>query len=291
MRYGLLLALCLPLAACSINVDNDEKTGDIRKVHVSIGGMGGVKGNGVVTKESRTLTAVKTVKSTGSMDVDVRIGDTPSMVVEGDENLVKLVVTEQVGDKLIIKTEGAFSTEQGLKVSIVTPALASLENTGSGDVTVRGLAGGDLLVESTGSGETSLSGKLGKLTVRMVGSGDLVGDGLLPTDVKIDVLGSGEAKLGRIEVDRFEAAIKGSGGVEASGLAKMLEGNVMGSGELDLQGLQSQEAKLDLMGSGDMRVHAVASVIANAMGSGDITIWGKPAKQQLSGENARLAAE
>ncbi|QNM95116.1 head GIN domain-containing protein [Chitinimonas koreensis] len=285
MRTSLLLVLCLPLAACSIDVDHDEKSGDVKKVHVSIGSVGGVHGNGTIKSETRTVAAVKKVQATGSVDVDIRIGSTPSLTVEADENLLSMIHTEQTGDTLTIRTEGSFSTNHPFKVTLVTPSVEALTHTGSGDVDLAGLAGGDLAVESTGSGDTRLGGKVGKLTLRLVGSGDLSGDGLMPSQAKVELMGSGDVDLGRIEVERFEVAVNGSGRVSANGTARTLSGKVMGSGDLELGQLQAEDAELELVGSGNIEAYAKQSVKARASGSGDLTVHGSPAKQELSGKN------
>ncbi|GAB3244483.1 head GIN domain-containing protein [Chitinimonas naiadis] len=271
-------------------MDNDDKSGDVKNIHVSIGSIGGVQGNGKMASETRPLKAFTVLDSSGAIDVEARIGDTPSLTVEGDENLLQYIQTAQVGDKLVISTKRSFSSKQTVKVIVVTPSLRELKHTGSGDVQLAGLNGGDLQVESTGSGETQLSGKLGALTLRMVGSGDFVGEQLSPASVKVDVLGSGDVRLGKVEVDSFEATVKGSGSIAAEGKTKSLKGSVMGSGDLKFEELRSQTAELELMGSGDITAYASESVSANARGSGDIVVHGKPAKQDFTGKHVSLAS-
>ncbi|WP_179958349.1 head GIN domain-containing protein [Chitinimonas arctica] len=290
MKSSLLLALCLPLAACNVHVGTDEKSGEVREINISVTGENELAGNGKHASQTRTVGAVKEVEATGRVDVQIRIGATPSLTVEGDENLLAEVVTEQAGDKLIIRNKRSFSSKGPLKVILVTPAVAVLRSTGSGDISVEGLAGGDLKLESTGSGDIKLAGQLGLLTARLVGSGDLQSETLKPANITLDLLGAGEVTMGSVDVDRFEANLKGSGTITASGTAKTLVGSVLGSGDLQLEQLHAHTAELQLMGSGDIIAYASTSVTAAAMGSGEIIIHGKPAKQQLSGDNASLAS-
>ncbi|WP_269533000.1 head GIN domain-containing protein [Chitinimonas sp. BJYL2] len=290
MKLLLIPALGLMLTACSIHVDTDEKTGDVRNVHVSIGSLGGVKGNGKAATENRTMAAVKEVESTGSVDVDIRIGDTPGLVVSGDENLLPLIETEVSGDRLTIRTRKSFSTDQPLKVVVTTPSLSRVKHTGSGDVSVDGLKEGDLDVESTGSGETRVAGKVASLGLRMIGSGDFSGESLMPANVKVDLTGSGDVLLGSVTVERFEASIKGSGSVTAKGIAKQLVGSVMGSGDLQLDALKSETAEVSVLGSGDVAISASQAIKATATGSGEITVHGQPAKQEINGKNVTIVS-
>lgn len=290
MKTALFLALCLPLAACSIHVDHDEQSGDIKKVNISIG-HSRTEGNGLNQSEARPLAldAVRAVSTTGGLDVDIRIGSPASLKVEGDSNLLKLVETELDGDKLIIRQVRGYDSDNELRVHLVLPQLARLENTGSGEVSLAGLAAGDLAVRMTGSGETRLAGKLAQLDAELIGSGDLVATELMPSSVKVAVLGSGDAQLGKQVLSHLDADVKGSGSISASGTAGTLRAAVLGSGDVQLRDLQANDATVELLGSGDVAVYAVQSISATAKGSGDIVVYGKPPKQSLSGENARLA--
>jgi hypothetical protein len=288
MKYVIVLAACLGLCACGIHIETDEKSGDIKSVHISIADFGNKQGNGESKTETRQVGAIKTVEATGPMDVEVSIGSTPGLSVEADANLLADIETVQQGDRLIIRTRKSFKSDHAPVVRLVTPSLLAIQNTGSGDVSVGGLDGGELSLDSTGSGDTRLRGKLAVLNVHLVGSGDLEAGELTPGKVTIDVLGSGDAKFGQVSTDQFSAAVKGSGSVTASGSTKALTGNVLGSGDLNLADLHADSADIELLGSGDVSVFASQSVRVHAMGSGDVKVHGKPAKQDIHGEHVSI---
>jgi len=285
----MLLLGCLLLAACDIRIDNDEKSGDVKNIHVSIGSLGGLKGNGKQASETRTLKAVKELDVSGALTVLVSIGSTPSLSVSGDENLLPYVVTEQQGERLVIHTQRQLSPREPIKVTVVMPALSYLKHTGSGRLEVAGLAGGDLQLEATGSGETQIGGKVASLSARLVGSGDVTGQQLVADSMDVEVLGSGDVRLGKIETGSLRASIKGSGSVAAEGTTRELKGSVMGSGDLHFKELQARTAELEIMGSGDISAYASESVKADAKGSGDIVVYGKPPRQAFSGKHVSLA--
>lgn len=285
----MLLLGCLLLAACDIRIDNDEKSGDVKNIHVSLGSLGGLQGNGKLLDETRKLTTVKEIDASGALTVQVSIGSTPSLSVSGDENLLPYVLTEQQGERLVIHTQRSLSPKQPIKVTVVMPALSYLKHTGSGRLEVAGLNGGDLQVEATGSGETELGGKVRSLSARLVGSGDLTGQQLIADSMDVDVLGSGDVRLGKIETGSLRASIKGSGSVAAEGRAREVKGRIMGSGDIHFKDLQSHTAELEIMGSGDISAYASESVKADAKGSGEIVVYGKPARQSFSGKHVSLA--
>ena len=53
-----------------------------------------VSGNGDVREESRNISDIHSVKSSGSIDVEIKSGNTYALVVENDENLLQYVITD-----------------------------------------------------------------------------------------------------------------------------------------------------------------------------------------------------
>jgi len=287
MKSLLVLPAIALLAACSITVEHDDKTGDFKQVHVSIGTIfhgDTVRGNGSVQTETRTLADVHDIEVVGPVDVDVSVGEAPSVEVRGDSNLLHLVNTTVNGDTLVI-TGGKAVGEDKLSVKVVVRELHVLRNAGPGDIHVTGLEGGNLEFESTGPGDTKLEGQLASLRVRQVGSGDLDTSVLKAGALDVSVLGSGDVSLGTLSADKLVVSVNGSGGVTASGTAKSLNGNVLGSGDINFEKLHADDVVLELMGSGDISVYATQSVQARVTGTGDVTIHGNPAKRVVSGQN------
>lgn len=285
MKALLAIPFGLALMGCSISVDHDTQSGDVKDVHISIGSPLAKSGNGQVTMEKRQIAAVKQIVASGPFDVDVTVGGAPGVVVTGDSNLLQFIHTTVQGEQLTISMEQHFSSQHHLRVQVSTPALDALSNTGSGDVTVTGLNGGDFRLDATSSGDTSLAGKVVNLTAHIVGSGDLDGDKLAASNVNLDLLGSGSVNFANLAVDRFEATLKGSGDVKASGTARQVKASVMGSGDVGLESLHAESAELDVMGSGDIEAYASKSVHAHSMGSGEITVHGSPAERDVNGKN------
>ncbi|MBC7722662.1 MAG: DUF2807 domain-containing protein, partial [Pedobacter sp.] len=64
-----------------------------------------VKGSGVLTTEVRTVSNAEKIKSMGSFNVEITPGATTSVKIEGDDNLVKHIITESRNGVLVIKIE------------------------------------------------------------------------------------------------------------------------------------------------------------------------------------------
>lgn len=287
MKYLYAVAAGLMLTACTVKVEHDGKSGDVKAIHISIANFDHAASEGTRT-ETRQVMPLTSLETAGPVNLEVEIGPTPSLTVSGDADLVAKVLTEQKGDHLVVRMETGISVDTPPTVHLVTPTLAALRNTGSGDIEIKGLDGSALTLDSTGSGDTSLSGKVASLTAHMVGSGDLDAEHLQVGQLDINVLGSGDAKLGEVSAEHVEAAVHGSGSVTASGSTKSLKGALQGSGDLNLAGLHAESVEVDVLGSGDASVFASQSVRAYANGTGNIHVHGKPPTHDLRGENATL---
>jgi hypothetical protein len=288
MKALLAIPFGLALVGCSISVDHDTQSGDVKDVHISVGSPMVTNGNDHVISENRSIAAVKAIESTGPVDVEVTVGGAPGVTVTGDSNLLQYIRTTVQGEVLTIDMSQRFSSGHHLAVKVSTPTLDALRNTGSGDINVSGLTGGDFKLDSTSSGDTKLVGKVGTLIAHVVGSGDLDGESLAANNVLLDLLGSGSVNFENLAVDRFETHVKGSGDVKASGTAKQVTASVMGSGDVVLADLRAESADLEVMGSGDIEAFASKSVHARSMGSGDVTVHGNPQQRDISGKSVSV---
>ncbi len=105
----------------------------------SLGCQIGIKGSGVAKTETRQLADFKSISNEAVGDVIVTIGDTQSVEVTIDDNLMPLLVTEVENGVLKIKTTGSFSTSLGLNVKVTVPSLESLRSSGVGNTKIEGL--------------------------------------------------------------------------------------------------------------------------------------------------------
>jgi len=103
MRTLLALAVAATLSGCIIVA---APPGGDYAVHTPFSSSKTVEGDGVATRDVRQVAALTGLDVGGSMIVEVRVGAAPSLVVEGDSNLVHLVQTETRGSTLRIGTEG-----------------------------------------------------------------------------------------------------------------------------------------------------------------------------------------
>ncbi|MFC4232823.1 head GIN domain-containing protein [Parasediminibacterium paludis] len=197
-----------------------------------------IKGSGVMATEVRTISDAEKIKAVGSFDVEIMPGTSTSLKIEGDDNLIKHIITEKKDGYLVIRMDEGigYLTENKLVVYITTPHLEAITSAGSGNVTTKG--------KFTGSN---------KLKVSLAGSGN--------TDIEVNT-------------PTIEASIAGSGDIKMKGETKDLTIKIAGSGNFNGDELKAENAEADIAGSGDVKIFADVKLDAHIAGSGSVLYQG-----------------
>ncbi|MBW2276234.1 MAG: DUF2807 domain-containing protein, partial [Deltaproteobacteria bacterium] len=193
------------------------------------GDLLGVKGSGKPGSEQRQVSPFSEVRISGGIDVKIHTAKETTCTVSGDDNIVPLVVTENVGSSLKIYTRENVRPKTPITIVLTTPALARLDLSGSCDADVHGVHGAGLGVEISGSGDVDLVGiDVDRLDVDVSGSGDVSASGSADR-VEFEVSGSGDGRMGALCTKDTVFRVSGSGSVEVA-VTHTLEARISGSG-------------------------------------------------------------
>ena len=214
-----------------------------------------VKGSGVLATETRTINSAEKIKSQGSFDVEITPGKETSLKIEGDDNLIKHIITENKDGFLVIKMEDNinYSTDNKLVVYITTPYIQLVSVAGSGNIITKG---------------------------KFSGSDQL----------KVSLSGSGDADL-EVNTPKVEASIAGSGNIKVEGETQDVVVRIAGSGNFNGEDLKAENADAHIAGSGDIKVFAATKLDVHIAGSGTVYYKGNAAVTQKitgSGEVKKL---
>ncbi|RYE22721.1 MAG: DUF2807 domain-containing protein [Sphingobacteriaceae bacterium] len=215
-----------------------------------------VKSSSIETQD-RKLSGFHAIASSGSFDVVMSQGNTESVRVKADAEVINEVVTEVKNGTLMIHSKNNHNwgmshlwINKPIIIYVVAKDLNSIGLTGSGDLRIdnqfntntlqlRLSGSGDfkgainvktLEASISGSGDFSISGKADETTVSISGSGDYRGGDLITKSTAIRVSGSGDANIYASE--NVEASVSGSGDVHYSGHPKNVSKVAHGSGDI-----------------------------------------------------------
>ena len=221
-----------------------------------------------LVREARAVdTRVTRVKLDGVVDLVVRQGAQPGLVISGERADVARVTTRQQGETLEIDTEKRNNYNTGrnpkLRAELTVPNLAEFVSEGVGASTVSGFRGDKIVVGLDGAGAVTFSGSnYRNIDARLGGVGSLTIDGA--------------------KAERMDLALRGAGQLAVSGETRMLKATLAGVGNLDAQKLRADSVDLDMSGLGGASVYASTAANLNLSGMGSATVYGKPAQRNAT---------
>ncbi len=203
-----------------------------------------IKGNGNMTKITRTTSDYDAIKCAGSFDYILVAGTEGNITIEGEENLLEYIITEVEGGKLKVKTRNNVSLRTSYNKTI------------------------KITIPFKDINEVSLSG-----------SGDLWNeDKITSNNLKVALAGSGDVVI-NLEASSLKTSLSGSGDIILKGQTNDLDMSLAGSGDIQAFGLQANNTDVSLAGSGDIEVVSNKNLRARVAGSGDIQYKGNPDKE------------
>lgn len=172
-------------------------------------------------------------------EVDIRLGDEPSLTVTGGANVLDRLVTEVDDGRLVIEIRRGplIIGDRDLRIDVTVTSLERVVIDGSGGVSAE------------------------------FGDAD---------EVSVEISGSGEIEADDLRAASVRAGISGSGDIDLSGRTDSLVTEVSGSGDIDASDLEAATAQVVVSGSGNVSVNARDELDVTISGSGDVRYSGRP---------------
>jgi hypothetical protein len=194
-----------------------------------------IKGDGSLKNETRQVNEFTSLSARGPMDIQIDYGNSNSIKIEADENLLPYIETTVENGKLTIEPKKNINLKsRSIVVHISMTKIKDMQLSGSGNIN---------------------------------GSGAFTSDG----ETEVGVSGSGNIKLNSVSFDDVALNISGSGNIQIkNGKAEDLKASVSGSGNIDCSGVASENADVKISGSGNASVNVSKSLSADISGSGNV---------------------
>lgn len=190
-----------------------------------------VFGSGNMVSQLRDVEKFSKLSNTGAIDVNIIHGDTQEVEIIADNNIIGFVKTEVNNDQLNIYLNDMYDySDIQIRANIVLSELTKLKNTGTGRITVDGIANDEgFEIYNEGSGKITLNGNTKILKMKIKGSGDISSFALNSESCETDITGSGNAEVHCTK--NLNVKIEGSGNVYFKGSPE-IDFTVNGSGQV-----------------------------------------------------------
>ena len=204
------------------------------------GNRNAVRGSGNVVEETRSLSGVTGVNLATLGDLTIELGDTESLRIEAEDNLMEYIETDVRNGGLRIGTQEDVNLDPRRPVNYY--------------LTVKGL---DTIVISS--------------------SGDIQAPDLEAEGFSITIASSGDLEMGVLNADTLEVDISSSGNLEIKGgEVKTQNVTISSSGKHTARDLASAEAEVHLNSDGSATIWVQDNLDANLSSSGDLRYRGNP---------------
>ncbi len=220
-----LLIISLLLVGCQIDLPNRTTT---------------INGSGKVITENRTVSNFKNITFSGLGEMLITQGETESLTIEAEDNIVAIIKTEVKDGTLTIgftQNNTNLRPTQPIKYTLAVKALDNLRLSGAGNINMPAL-------------------KTDKFALRISGAGNIKIDKLEATDLTMILSGAGNASVsGQVTSQTIE---------------------LTGFGNYGARELSSQTANVLVSGAGNATVWAQKSLDAKISGFGSVNYYGSP---------------
>jgi len=205
--------------------------------------MNSITGSGKVTTEKRTVNgAFKSVEVNNAIELIIEQADKTEITVEADDNLQKEITTKVENGVLIIScSKSNFINIASKKVIVKMPIIEGLEATSAAMITSSNTLKGDNITVASSSAAS----------------------------IKVNT-----------EYETIQIESNSGSNLSISGKAIILESSASSGGIIDATNLLANQVTADVSSGGNIQVHPLVSLNAEASSGGNINYEGKPKKVQ-----------
>jgi len=192
-----------------------------------------VQGNNVKkTVERKNLPIFNLLEVSGAFKINIKSNQTEQFVkITGDENILPLIRTTAVGNKVLIHSTKPICTEMGITLDISLGDLQALVSSGSDDVKIHEIYTDHFSLLLEGAGDIELTGYAKIFDADISGSGDLESRGLKTVETYLNISGTSSANVHAAGV--LSVNIVGIADVYYTGDPIEVHKDILGAGSLN----------------------------------------------------------
>jgi hypothetical protein len=208
-----------------------------------------IRGNGNMKEEARNATHFKDISTSGVYKVIIVQGNTHSIKIDAEENLLPYIITDISGDELDIHTKKGYSIQptRDITVYVTMEQVEELSASGAGSFNSNGVLKSDRIkLEFSGAADANLDINTAELKVGISGSSNVKLKGNTG-EARYQISGSADITALDLRTDNVHVSISGAGNAQVNA-QKKLDINVSGMGKVKYTGEPSITQSISGMG-------------------------------------------
>lgn len=213
--------------------------------------VGIVRGSGEITTEERDVSDFKKVNLSGAGNLVITQGESESLVIEADDNIISLIETEVFGERLTINFKRGYNfiPASTLKFHLTVKDLDEISVSGAGNVYCDEFDTEEMEFEISGAGDIDFKINAEIIEVFSLGAGDITLSGKVDSQ-KVSMKGAGKYDGANLESKSCEINVTGAGSATVN-VSEELNVNISGLGNVNYAGTPS--ITQDISGLGNVK--------------------------------------
>lgn len=191
----------------------------------------GERGNGNVVNETREIESFSSLEISGAFEVRVRLGESTSLEIYAEENLMDDIITKNRGSKLIIEPRKNIRPREEIKIYVTTENLDDLDASGASSIYIEEIDSREFNVDFSGAGTLGLDGKAEVFNIDISGACTLKARDFKCEDVRIESSGASNADVYASKY--LKAGVSGVGSIDYYGDPEKVKTDISGVGSID----------------------------------------------------------
>jgi putative autotransporter adhesin-like protein len=190
-----------------------------------------VKGSGVVKSEKRSLAPYTALEVSCPASLELRLQESESSEISGDDNLIPLITTEVKNNTLYIRSTQEIAPREKLRITLSNPDLKRFAFSGAGDANVSNIKNDRIEIVLSGAGDLTASGETKEAAITLSGAGRVDAKNLLAASAKANSTGVGSLDV--YATEQLEAKASGVGEINYYGNPKVVKKDASGIGSIN----------------------------------------------------------
>jgi len=241
-----------------------------------------VTGSGKIATETRNISGFTRVTLAGIGNVYLTQGETESVRIEAEDNLIPYFETSVQDSTLAIGIKNQYigvnlQPTRPVKFYVTLPKIEAVTLAGSGNIFGGAIKTSGFKISLLGSGNISADTLTATyVDIHLAGSGDIALGTVAASEVTASIAGSGNIQMDALMADKISSKTAGSGDLTIGGKVTEQSAEITGSGDYQASGLKSDTATVRVAGSGNGQVSVAKTLDVTVLGSGDVVYSGNP---------------
>lgn len=189
-----------------------------------------IKGSGKRVLQKRDVSPFTSISTEGAFTLEITCQKNPSVEVEGDDNILNLVVAEVRNNVLRLSNNARYTTNEPVKFIISVPNLEELKVSGAGKIDVKGMSNEKFKIDADGAPTINVAGTTKLVDIHSNGAGKINTNSLHAARAVVNSNGATEVELDVNE--QLDVTVNGACSVTYKG-DPVVHKNVNGPGKVE----------------------------------------------------------